>query len=239
MKIDKRKKYMVVLDIETANSAEDAIAYDIGFAVVDKKGNIYESYSFMMAEMFLNHSKDEMMTTAYYAEKLPNYWKDYRKGERKLVSIYTARKILKEVCEKWNIGEIWAYNAYFDKSGCNRTLRYLTKSRARWFFPYGVEIKCIWHYACQTLCKQRNFFKFCTKNGFISPSGNLKTSAEVVYAYMTDNPDFEESHTGLEDVEIEAAILSKCIRQHKKADTNINRLCWRIPQSTFRVWQNA
>lgn len=237
MKIDKRKKYMIVLDIETANSTEDAIAYDVGFAVVDKNGRVYESYSFMTAEMFLDYFDDEIMKAAYYADKLPQYWKDYRNQKRKLASIYTIRKILKEVCNRWNIKEIWAYNAYFDKTGCNRTLRYLTKSKMRWFFPYGIEIKCIWNFACSTLCKQKNFFKFCLRNNFVSDSGNLQTSAEVVYAYMTNNPNFEESHTGLEDVEIEAAILARCFRQHQKANTNINRVCWQIPQKDFKNWQ--
>ena len=40
-----RKHYYLVLDIETANITEDALAYDIGFAVADRKGNIYEKYS--------------------------------------------------------------------------------------------------------------------------------------------------------------------------------------------------
>ena len=43
MGIDKRKKYVLVIDIETANITKNAIAYDIGFAVADKKGRVYVS----------------------------------------------------------------------------------------------------------------------------------------------------------------------------------------------------
>ena len=46
MKNNRRKK-MLVFDIETAETTENAIAYDIGFAVVDKKGNIYEEHSYL------------------------------------------------------------------------------------------------------------------------------------------------------------------------------------------------
>mgnify|MGYP003430326093 CR=1 FL=1 len=43
---------ILVIDIETANMVEDAIAYDVGFAVADKSGKIYASYSYMIADMF-------------------------------------------------------------------------------------------------------------------------------------------------------------------------------------------
>ena len=71
----------IILDTETANDIDNAIAYDIGFAVADRKGNIYEKHSLMVAEMFF-HNVD-LLNTAYYAEKLPSYWKDYAKGKRR------------------------------------------------------------------------------------------------------------------------------------------------------------
>ena len=46
---------ILVIDIETANMVEDAIAYDVGFAVADKSGKIYASYSYMIADMFFRH----------------------------------------------------------------------------------------------------------------------------------------------------------------------------------------
>ena len=57
---------------------------------------------------------------------------------------------------------------------------------------------------------------------------------EAVYAYMTKNADFDESHTGLADVLIETEIMAKCFAQHKKMDKSINRSCWRIPQKKGR-----
>ena len=40
--MDRRKKYYLVVDVETANSTQEALVYDLGFAICDKKGNIYE-----------------------------------------------------------------------------------------------------------------------------------------------------------------------------------------------------
>ena len=60
-KIDKRKVYGIMLDTETANTIveEDGqlemrfvLPYDIGFAVIDSKGNIYEKYSFVNEDIF-------------------------------------------------------------------------------------------------------------------------------------------------------------------------------------------
>ena len=44
---DKRKKYFLVVDVETANSLDDPMVYDVGFLVGDKQGNIYEKEIFL------------------------------------------------------------------------------------------------------------------------------------------------------------------------------------------------
>lgn len=227
-KIDRRKSYFMVLDIETANSTEQGLAYDIGFAVADRKGKIYEKRSLMIAEMF--YGENDLMQSAYYAKKLPRYWEQLLNGEREMVSILTAKRIIAKTMEEYDIEDVYAYNAYFDTSNLNWTIRYLTKSKYRWFFPYGTKYHCIWHMACQTILTQKSFLRFAIENELTSASGNISTSAETAYKYISRNADFEEAHTGLEDVEIETKILVKCYAQHKKMDTKINRRCWTIPQ---------
>ena len=37
-----KRKYILVVDVETANSLDDALVYDIGFIVADLHGNILE-----------------------------------------------------------------------------------------------------------------------------------------------------------------------------------------------------
>ena len=57
-------------------------------------------------------------------------------------------------------------------------------------------------------------------NSHLTKSGTPRFTAEIIYQYITDNPTFIESHTGLEDVEIERQILAWCKRQHKKMRKN-------------------
>lgn len=221
-KIDKRKKYVIVLDVETANMAEDALVYDLGFGVYDKQGNEYESYSKVITNIF--DKEKDLMQSAYYSEKLPQYYEQLENGTRERMGILQAKKFIREVMEKYGINEIYAYNANFDLTALNRTIRYVTKSKVRYFFPYGTKVCCIWHMACQVLCTQKTFLKQGIRNG----NGNLITNAERVYSYIK-NVNFQEEHTGLEDTRIEAQIMAWCFKQHKKMNRNINRVCWRIP----------
>ena len=78
---------------------------------------------------------------------------------------------------------------------------------------------------------RKTYIDFAEKNGLISDCGNIKTSAECAYQYITNNLDFTESHTGLEDVKIEIEIMRECFRQKKKMDKKINPSCWRLVQN--------
>lgn len=224
-----KKKYFLVVDTETCNSVEEPIPYDIGWAICDKKGNIYEERSYVVAEVFCN--MQDVMASAYYAEKIPQYWNDMRDKKRRLEGMWKIRRQMMNDIKKYNISTICAYNMAFDQKALNNLIRYVSKSWMRWWFPYDLEYNCIWHEACQLLMARKTYIDFAIKNGLESKEGNLLTSAEAVYKYITNNVDFSEQHTGLEDVRIEVEIMAECYRQHKKMNKGINRLCWKIPQN--------
>lgn len=227
--MDKRKKYFLVLDVETANTLDDPIVYDIGFIIGDKKGNIYEKYSFAISETFDHY--DDLLQTAYYADKIPQYHVEIKQGIRMLVNFYTARQTIINTMKKYGIKEIYAYNCHFDRGALNRTHRYFTKSRYRYFFPYGTTFCCIWNMACTSILQQKSFKIRAKKKGWLSASGRyIATSAEIVHRYITGEDDFEEQHKGIDDVLIEYDILLRCLAQHKTIDKTIDRLCWKKPQ---------
>lgn len=228
MKIDKRKKYIMVLDTETTNNNmgskfNDGLVYDIGFTIADKKGNIYAKRSYAVKEIF---DWTELMDTAYYKNKLPKYYEKLAKGEMKKETIWNIRKAIKTAMEYFNITEVWAFNANFDLTTLNNTVRYLSGSGCRYFFKYGTEICDIWHVACQTLGLQKTFQWEDVRN----KKGNLITNAERMFGYIIQDETFEEEHTGLTDAEIETKILARCLASHKSIDKKINRACWRICQ---------
>ena len=70
------EKRYIVLDTETTNSLDDPIAYDIGFAVIDEYGTVYETHSYVIADVFLDK---DLMASAYFADKIPQYWEDIKR----------------------------------------------------------------------------------------------------------------------------------------------------------------
>lgn len=222
--VDKRKHYIIVLDTETCNGImtneeldlSNSLVYDLGFAVVDKKGNVYESYSFVISEIF--YGMKDVMASAYYANKIPQYEEDINKGTRKVVSLYEARKILIDTMKKYHTNTIAAHNAGFDLRALNTTQRYLTKSKYRYFFPFSTKIWCTLKMARQTIGKQKSYVLFCELNNYMTKhkKPQVRLTAEILHRYLTGNDNFVESHTGLEDVMIEKDILAHCLRQHKK-----------------------
>ena len=235
--MSRRKEMYLVIDTETCNTVEQPLPYDIGFAICDRMGNIAEERSYVVAETFLDMK--DTMKSAYFAEKIPQYWEDIKNGTRKIKSIYKIRREVKDLMNKYNVKKVGAYNMGFDKRALNNVMRYATKSFCRWFFPFGTEFFCIWHLATQTLLQQKTFFKMAEKNDWFSEKGNLLTNAEVTYNYIKKMSDFKEEHKGLEDVRIEIEIMAHCFRQHKKMNTNINTSCWRLVQKAYKEYKVA
>lgn len=227
MKIDKRKNYLMILDVETTNNDltskfNDGLVYDIGFVIIDKQGKIYAKRSFAIEEIF---DWQDLMSTAYYKNKLPKYYEKLNNKEMEKISIWQARKRIKSAIDYFNIKEVYAYNACFDYTTLNNTVRYLSGSGCRWFLPYGIKVCDIWNIACQVLGNQKTFQWENIRN----KNNNLITNAERMFGYC-EQIDFEESHTGLEDAIVESQILSRCFKSHKKLDKKINRGCWRLCQ---------
>lgn len=212
--MDKRINYYLVLDTETANGLDNPLVYDIGGVITDKRGNVYETFSFVIYDVFC--LMKDLMTTSYYAEKIPRYVEEINKGTRKMVQYSTAKKFIKELCNKWNVKAVIAHNARFDYKATTTTIRYLTKSKLRYFLPYGIPLWDTMKMAQDTICKQKTYIEWCKENDYICKNGIVRATAEILYRYITRDKEFVESHTGLEDTLIEKEIFAHCMRQHKK-----------------------
>ena len=87
-KIDKRKHYVLVLDTETANTIQDGdsldmsnvLVYDCGWAVVDTKGNIYETASYVNRDIFCEER--DLMRTSRNCGQVAGKWQLPTKSAR-------------------------------------------------------------------------------------------------------------------------------------------------------------
>lgn len=224
---------VLVIDTETANTIEQPMPYDVGYAIVDTEtGEILTEKSFVVAEIFLDK---ELMSNAYFAEKVPQYWEGIKNGTRVMKSVCNIRKQIFADMKKYHVSKVGAYNMGFDNRATKNDIRYISGSMIRWFFPYGTELFCIWNMACTSILNTKKYVKFALDNGFVSACGNVQTSAEIAYRYLTNQVDFVESHTGLEDVKIEVAIMLAVLRSEMEYSDKINSACWQKVQKTRRA----
>ena len=123
-KYDKRRKYYIVLDCETATLPEAinydgeerkniAIAkpliYDLGWKVIDAQGRTYARKNYLISEIF---SVPAIFDTAYYASKRCVYLEKLAKGEIILTDWKTASAELVEDMDA--CVAVGAYNSMFD-----------------------------------------------------------------------------------------------------------------------------
>ena len=131
-------------------------------------------------------------------------------------SFISSSKALLEDIKEFEVTEVFAHNMRFDYGTLNNTQRWLSKSKYRYFFPFGIEICDTLRMARDVISKMPTYRRFCEENGYITKNGQLRLTAEIIYRFITKDNNFMENHTGLEDVMIEKEILAYCYKQHKK-----------------------
>lgn len=146
-RFDRRRKYYMVLDCETATlpyaqkfdgAQRQAVAiakpliYDLGWQIIDRQGRVYERKNFLITEIF---SVPAVFNTAYYASKRPIYLDKLRNGEIVLTDWNTAAAELEEAmrhCEA-----VGAYNSMFDfKKAIPFTELYIKKLYSSDFYDW-------------------------------------------------------------------------------------------------------
>ena len=219
--MDRRIAYKMILDCETCPCDKDfngvspfnMLVYDLGWVVADKRGKIYRTRSFVNKDIFLGEK--DLMQSAYYAEKIPQYIEDLKNGSRVLATLYDIRKCLCKDLAEFGVKQVWAHNMFFDLNALNNTQRWETKSKYRYFFPYDVEICDTLKIARQLIATMKKKKKYCERNGYLTKRNQPRLTAEIIYRFISGNENFEEEHKGLQDCLIEKEILKYCYNKHK------------------------
>ena len=212
--INARTRIMMI-DTEATNGLDCPIVYDVGYQIFSLDEGVLCERSFVNADVFCDA---ELMASAYFADKIPDYWQEIVSGQRTLKKWFNIKKQIAEDCKKYGVEIACAHNAAFDNRALNITQRYQTTSKYRYFLPFGVEWWDTLKMARETLKQNEDYGTFCYENDYLTSRGCRRYTAEIIYRWLTGNADFEESHTGLEDVKIERQIFEYCVNKNPEID---------------------
>ena len=207
------RKVFAILDIETITNAR--LAFDIAWILYDSKGNELERYNALVSEIadmpygiaLISHDEFMKNKSAFYRDMITF-------NSVPIKSFADIAHDFAMISKRYNAHTVMcAYNAKFDYSvlNANANMYY-----GHDFFNDDVEVVDIMTMALATICDTNKFVRWCNINGFVTEKGNIKTSAESVYAYLINNNEFEEAHHALLDCEIEGIIYFKARKYRKK-----------------------
>lgn len=226
--------YHIVFDTETT-SLDKPFCYDFGYLIINSEDfSVVKECHYVVEQIWHNLP---LFESAYYKEKRPLYISLMRSKKATMDKWgYIMRGLARDV-KQYNITDAYAYNSDFDDK--------VMTFNCDWFKcnnPFEtVAIHDIWGYASQFITLQDNYKAFCEDNQRFTDTGNYKSSAEVVYQYITNDPDFVEDHMGLLDGQIESHILNYCILNGAKwaTDYKVQKILPRPKKVPFKVKING
>ena len=229
-KIDlQNEKYLMFIDTETIgtlNCKESVLPFEIGMKILDNETKkVVKEKSYLVRKFFNNKF---VMLSTFSATKYPEYFEKLDNDKRyKVYSVNEISKDIEKLKNKYNVKVMVAHNGNFDKTAMERL-----------FNEFGTEnpFENIDLLDTMELSKVITFSKkyvdYCIKNQnklnamkescFITNSGRVRTTAQAIYSYLINNVDFEEAHTGLEDIDIEIEIFKKSMEMLGNTIVNLN-----------------
>lgn len=224
-----RRTLYCLMDTETTK--KNGMVFDMAYEIFDKHGQTFEYGSFLIKDVLA-------IEEPWYKEKIAEYWTLAYKQKVKPMSMSAVRRVFNNALKR-HVGEgskvvICAYNAAFDVTHMGMTSKQLTGKPFLTPETKHVQFLDLWH----------AWVMGCPVDYGVtapmSPAGNIRTSAETVYQYISGIPDFEEKHMAFSDIMIEKVILMDILKR-KKAMPIVDdpkkfvAMPWKIAQQRCRV----
>ena len=213
-------KPILLIDTETNKKGE---VFDIGFIIADLHNNIMETGQYILF--------DEFQKKIFYEKKRNLYINYINDGIAKVETVSTVFQRLTNLIRHYNIKEVWAYNGTFDYTKFEQLA-----SKHNVQNPIGhLKHQCIWVQAVQAIGTSAKFQKWVKENNMLSDKGITPTNAEIMYAFLTDNPNYKEEHTSLEDCKIEYEILMQSKKKRIPRFDGISNNIWLLAQTSEQI----
>lgn len=208
------KKFYMVLDCETVTDAR--VPYDVAYIIVTRTGEVVERFNALAAEIIDSPMGRYILAADGFAKRKAAFYLTEDAPAEVMPFDDIAAHVHDTICA-YDCTVI-AYNAAFDVRVLNS---YTQAVMGCDFFPVNTLVWDLWTMSLYTVCASHNYGEFCELHNMRTDSGNIRTNAESVFAYLTDNAIFTEEHTALADCEIEAEIFARVLNRKKKLHTDM------------------
>lgn len=220
------------------------LVYDLAWSIIDRTGKIYASRSFLISEIFsvpsIFNTAYYASKRPKYLEKLRNKEITLTSWNEAVETLCMDMEIVSAIggynsmfdfikaitfTEEY-ISNLYSENYYEWEKEQNRRIDYIVENTQK--FSRGKNCKFftlrdkqlplfdIWGLSCKHLLNNDDFRSFCSDNGAYTASRKYySTTAENAYRFIFQDKTFEESHTALEDVSIESALLAEVFKKVK------------------------
>lgn len=229
-KIDLKKvNYLMFVDTETIGSLfveESILPFEIGIKIYDvKRGEVVQEKSYLVRKFFNNKY---IMLSTFSATKYPVYLEKIKTDKRyKVMGAKDISQDIKKIISRYGIKIMVAHNGKFDKAATARLFAEFGTSN-----PFSKLDLLDTMELSRVITFSKEYTEFClahrerlnnmNESCFITNSGRVRTTAQAIYCFISDDPNFEEAHTGLEDIEIEIIIFEESLERLGNTLVNLN-----------------
>lgn len=233
-----KQKRFITLDVESTGLGGKAYVFDIAYTIATRNKVLLER-QFLVREILTN---SRIMLSAYES----NDWRDMMgkkifvdyipmlsNSETRLYGWQDIVETMRDDMLEYGVDVFAAYNLRFDMGALSNTHRYIGHKEK--ILPYRPDLLCLWEFAASTLCNTPMYHRIAREmgkeTGWITPANNVRTNAEKVYAFISQNLNFVESHTALSDAQIETEILQRLLARKKRIPYNVlDHMPWKKAQ---------
>ena len=197
---------IIVFDTETIGKVSQDLI-NIGYKIIDLDISNGQYKTLQERDYLINRFIDNIdycINDDFVGAKKLALWtqalEEKRAVKRSLKQVF---KTLSNDIKKYKVLIGYAYNSKFDIDKFNKN-----------GFEFNIPIFDIWGYAYKTIINTQDYIKWATENNQLTATETfISSTVESVTRYLTGNLDFQESHTALDDVQYETAILIECFKR--------------------------
>lgn len=233
-----KAKVFMTFDSETVGLGSRALIFDLAYVISTRKKVLLER-TFLIREVLTNPRTmlfallNENWRQSFGGKIFSHYIPAIHAGRLRLYGWREVCEIMRDDMLTYSVDVFTAYNLNFDTGALSRTQNHICDGGK--ILNYKPTMLDLWLFSCTTVCNTKMFHKlaheFGEEFGWITPAGNVRTTAEKTHAYLSGDYGFIESHTALEDAQIETEILQRLLSKHKTIPYDVlDYMPWRHAQ---------